>query len=100
MRRSMRALALATALVVTAAACGGGGGGTTGGGSAGPSGAAGSFVNGGTFRIGLVSDIHQGLDPQREYYTIGWEFLKGLLVRLLLGFNLKGPEEGGNELVP
>ena len=55
---------------------------------------------GGVFRIGLSSDFHEGADPQREYYTIGWEFLKCCLVRQLLGFNLLGPNEKGNDLVP
>jgi peptide/nickel transport system substrate-binding protein len=65
----------------------------------GPS-AAGGFQKGGVFKIGLASDVHQGLDPQREYYTIGFEFLKGALVRLLVAFNMQGPNEGGNDLVP
>jgi peptide/nickel transport system substrate-binding protein len=101
MRKTIRAFALATTVAVVAVACGGGGGGGTGGGG-GPSSspAAGGLPKGGVFKIGLASDVHQGLDPQREYYTIGWEFLKGALVRLLLGFNLQGPDDGGNDLAP
>jgi peptide/nickel transport system substrate-binding protein len=98
MRPTIRAFALATTVAVVAVACGGGGG--TGGGQPTGSAQAGGFQKGGVYRIGLASDVHQGMDPQREYYTIGWEFLKGALVRLLVGFNLKGPEEGGNDLIP
>jgi peptide/nickel transport system substrate-binding protein len=99
MRHPIRAFALATSMVLLAAACSGGGG-TTGGNQ--PSGQtpAGGLQKGGVFRIGLSSDVHEGLDPQREYYTIGWEFLKGALMRLLVAFNMQGPDEGGNDLVP
>jgi peptide/nickel transport system substrate-binding protein len=55
---------------------------------------------GGVLRLGLASDVHQALDPAREYYTIGWEFLHCCLARTLLGFNLESPTQGGNELKP
>jgi peptide/nickel transport system substrate-binding protein len=95
MRRYIRVLALAASLALAAAACGGGG--TTGGQS--PT-KGGSIQKGGVFHIGLASDFHEGADPQREYYTIGWEFLKCCLARQLLGFNLLGPNDKGNDLVP
>jgi peptide/nickel transport system substrate-binding protein len=98
MRHPIRAFALATSMVLLAAACGGGGG-STGGQPSGQT-PAGGLQQGGVFRIGLASDVHEGLDPQREYYTIGWEFLKGALMRLLVAFNMQGPNEGGNDLVP
>jgi peptide/nickel transport system substrate-binding protein len=99
MRHPIRIFALATSVTLLAVACGGDGG-TSGGGQPTAQPPAGGFPKGGVFRIGLASDVHQGLDPQREYYTIGFEFLKGALVRLLVGFNLQGPDEGGNDLVP
>jgi len=85
-----------SALLLIAVACGGGGGGGTGT----PGGSQAQAQKGGVFRIGLSSDVHQGLDPSREYYTIGWELLKCCLTRTLLGFNFLGPEEGGNDPVP
>jgi peptide/nickel transport system substrate-binding protein len=90
-RRHTRLLAVAAAVTLLAAACGGGSKGGTTGQSA--------LKKGGVFRIGLASDVHEGLDPSREYYTIGWEFLKCCLVRLLVDFNFEGPNEGGNDLV-
>jgi len=99
MRHPIRAFALATSMVLLAAACGGGGG-TSGGNQPSSQTPAGGLQRGGVFRIGLASDVHEGLDPQREYYTIGWEFLKGALMRLLVAFNMEGPNEGGNDLVP
>jgi len=94
-KRYVRVIALAGSLALAAAACGGGG--TTGGQS--PT-QGGTVQKGGVFRIGLASDFHEGADPQREYYTIGWEFLKCCLTRLLVAFNFQGPNEKGNELVP
>src|SRR2546428_3454270 len=94
MQRQVRFVALAATLVLVAAACGGT--------KAGPQQkqTTGSLQKGGVLRIGLVSDVHQAMDPAREYYTIGWEFLHCCLARTLLGFNLKGPNEGGNTLIP
>jgi peptide/nickel transport system substrate-binding protein len=94
-KKNARFLALAASIAVVAAACGGGGG--TANPSTGPQGA---VKKGGVLRIALVSDVHQALDPGREYYTIGWEFLKCCLARTLLSFNFLGPEEKGNELAP
>src|SRR6266702_1850178 len=96
MRRYVRIVALAGALALAAAACGGHGG--PGGGPSATQG--GTLQKGGVFHIGLTSDFHQGADPQREYYTIGWEWLKCCLTRTLLGFNLLGPNQKGNELIP
>ena len=59
-----------------------------------------ALKRGGVLKIGLVSDVHQALDPAREYYTVGWEFMHCCLTRTLLGFNLEGPNEGGNTLQP
>src|SRR5438105_4464240 len=59
-----------------------------------------SLQKGGVLKIGLSSDVHEALDPAREYYTIGWEFLHCCLTRTLLGFNLLGPNEAGNTLMP
>ena len=97
MRRHVRVVALAGALALAATACGGGGG---GGGGPSPTSAGQALKKGGVFRIGLSSDFHEGADPQREYYTIGWEYLKCCLTRLLVAFNFKGPNEQGNELIP
>jgi peptide/nickel transport system substrate-binding protein len=90
----VRVIALAGSLALAAAACGG-----TTGRAPSPT-QRGKIQKGGDFHIGLASDFHQGVDPQREYYTIGWEWLKCCLTRQLVGFNLLGPNEKGNDLVP
>src|SRR5438105_15767715 len=55
-----------------------------------------SLQKGGVLKIGLSSDVHEALDPAREYYTIGWEFLHCCLPRTLLGLHLGGRNEGGD----
>ncbi len=90
MPRYTRLMALAAGAALIAAACGG---------TKAPQQKQSTGVKrGGVLKIGLVSDVHQALDPGREYYTIGWEFLHCCLSRTLLGFNLLGPNEGGNTL--
>jgi ABC-type transport system substrate-binding protein len=93
-KKHARFLAFGASVALLAAACGGGGGGTT------SKSTQAGFKKGGTLRVAIVSDVHQALDPGREYYTIGWEFLKCCLARTLLSFNFKGPNEGGNDLAP
>jgi peptide/nickel transport system substrate-binding protein len=100
MRRYVRLIAAVSAAGLIAVACGNGTSGTTQSpsqtGTSGPT----TFQRGGTFNIGMNSDFHEAADPAREYYTIGWEFLHCCLARTLLSFNQKGPNEGGNDIVP
>ena len=94
MVRLVKVAALAAVIALVAAACSGSSGNPS------QSSAPAAVQKGGVFRIGLASDVHQALDPAREYYTIGWEFLRCCLARTLLDFNLKGPDEDGNTLQP
>lgn len=91
----VKLMALAVVFAFVAAACGGGG-------TQQPKNtkSTGALVKGGVLKIGLNSDFHEALDPAREYYTIGWEFLHCCLARTLVGFNLKGPSQSGNQLQP
>src|SRR5256885_16897999 len=89
MPRYTRLLALVSAAAIVAAACGG----TT---KTPQQQQTGALKKGGVLKIGLVSDVHQAMDPAREYYTIGWEVLHCCLTRPLLGLNLKGPNQDGH----
>jgi peptide/nickel transport system substrate-binding protein len=103
MRGSVRLLAAISAIGLLVTACSSASNnGNTGGASpsTGASTGATSFVKGGTLNIGMNSDFHEGDDPAREYYTIGWEVLHCCLARTLLSYNLKGPSEQGNTVVP
>ncbi|TMK82369.1 MAG: hypothetical protein E6G47_00505 [Actinobacteria bacterium] len=94
MVRLVKVAALAAVIALVAAAC------SSPSGNPSQSSAPAALKKGGVFRIGLASDVHEALDPAREYYTIGWEFLRCCLARTLLDFNLKGPNEDGNTLQP
>jgi peptide/nickel transport system substrate-binding protein len=89
------ALAAATAIVV--AACGGGGG---GGGSQATGTPAGGFQKGGILKGGFASDVHHAFDPQKEYYTIGFEFFRCCLNRTLMSYAPATADKGGNVPVP
>ncbi len=93
--RRLRWLAMLAAVALAAAACSGG---ST---SPPPSGGStGKIVKGGTLHIGMASDFHEALDPAREYYTIGWEFLRCCLARTLLSYNGEGVTQGGANPIP
>jgi peptide/nickel transport system substrate-binding protein len=94
MIRWTRAIGVAAVATLLAASCGGGGKNSP----TASSGAA--LVKGGVLRIGMTSDFHEALDPSREYYTIGWEFLRCCLARTLLSFNGKGATQGGAQPIP
>ena len=57
-------------------------------------------MKGGVLKIGMTSDFHEALDPSREYYTIGWEFLRCCLARTLLGYNGRDADHGGTQVIP
>ncbi|HVH53703.1 MAG TPA: ABC transporter substrate-binding protein, partial [Actinomycetota bacterium] len=87
----MRLIALAGVMSVVAAACTGGGANTQ---------LPGALKKGGVLKIGMASDFHEAIDPSREYYTIGWEFLRCCLARTLVSFNGKSAEQGGATPIP
>jgi peptide/nickel transport system substrate-binding protein len=98
-RRSSWLVALLLALALVATACGGGGGDEQqpDGSTAAPEGEA---PIGGTLELAQVSDVTSAFDPQKEYYSVAWEYLRCCLLRTLMSFNGKTTEEGGNEVLP
>src|SRR5207302_4907969 len=57
-----------------------------------------NFTKGGTLHAALESDVEAGMDPQREYYTIGFSYLQ-FLQRTLLTYK-PVPGAPGNVPVP
>ena len=57
-----------------------------------------NFTKGGTLHAALESDVEAGMDPQREYYTIGFSYLQ-FLQRTLLTYK-PVPGNPGNVPVP
>lgn len=95
MRKHLKLMALVAALALAATACGGGGGG-----GGGEDEEEQDLQRGGTLQLNLLSDVVSAFDPQKEYYSVTWEFYRCCLLRTLLSYNGKSTEEGGTETVP
>ena len=96
MKKHLRYAAAIAVLAIVAAACGGGGTGDT----TGPTDAQMEATPGGTLKLALGSDVSATFDPQKEYYSVSWEFLRCCLTRTLMSYNGKPTAEGGTDLFP
>jgi peptide/nickel transport system substrate-binding protein len=98
-RRYLKVMALVAVLGLVAAACGGdddaGQPGETG-----ATGATGEVQQGGTLELALLGDVSAAFDPQKEYYSVTWEFYRCCLLRTLLSYLGVPTAEGGAELQP
>jgi peptide/nickel transport system substrate-binding protein len=83
MKRTIRMIAVLAVLGLLAAACSDKGS-NTGASSSGPGAEA---VQGGTLLMGQLSDFYSGLDPQKEYSSVTWEYYRCCLLRTLLSYN-------------
>ena len=91
----MKLIALAGAFAIVAAACGGGEtpGGPDDNGEE-------QVQKGGTLRLNLLSDVISAFDPQKEYYSVTWEFYRCCLLRTMMSYNGRPTDEGGTDLKP
>jgi peptide/nickel transport system substrate-binding protein len=55
---------------------------------------------GGTLELNLLGDVAAAFDPQKEYYSVTWEFYRCCLLRTLMSYRGLPTEEGGTEVVP
>jgi peptide/nickel transport system substrate-binding protein len=91
-------LALAAIAGLAAVACGNG---SSGASSSAPSNSSSAALpRGGTLRLALSSDVSAAFDPQKEYYSVTWEFYRCCLLRTLLSYNARPTNEGGTKLFP
>jgi peptide/nickel transport system substrate-binding protein len=98
-RRYLSVLALVAVLGLVAAACGGddeGGTGATGATAT----ATGELQPGGTVELAMLGDVSAAFDPQKEYYSVTWEWYRCCLLRTLLSYNGRTTAEGGADLQP
>ena len=101
MRRYLSVLALVAVLGLVAAACGGDDGGGTGAtGATSATGASGELQPGGTVELAMLGDVSAAFDPQKEYYSVTWEWYRCCLLRTLLSYNGRTTAEGGADLQP
>jgi peptide/nickel transport system substrate-binding protein len=104
-RRYLRVVALVAILGLVAAACGGDDDGatTTGptGETTGGTGQTGAeLAQGGTLELAMIGDVSAAFDPQKEYYSVTWEWFRCCLLRTLLSYTGRPTAEGGVELQP
>ena len=95
MKRTVRVAAVVGVLAIVAAACGGGpggGGGTTS--------APGDELKGGTLRMAMLADVTAAFDPQKEYYSVTWEYYRCCLLRTLMSYKGVPTDEGGADIFP
>jgi peptide/nickel transport system substrate-binding protein len=99
-RRYLKVLALVAILGIVGAACGGDD--TTGSstGDSGTSGASGDVQQGGTLELAMLGDVSAAFDPQKEYYSVTWEYYRCCLLRTLLSYKGVPTDQGGAELQP
>ncbi len=102
MRRFLKIFALVAVLGLVAAACGGddGGGGPGTTGETGQETSGEGIQQGGTLKLAMLGDVSAAFDPQKEYYSVTWEFYRCCLLRTLLGYKGVPTDQGGAELQP
>jgi peptide/nickel transport system substrate-binding protein len=103
-RRYLKVLALVAILGLVAAACGGDEGGeetgATGTGASGTGATGAEIQPGGTLEMAMLGDVSAAFDPQKEYYSVTWEYYRCCLLRTLLSYTGTPTAEGGADLQP
>ena len=98
LKRVLRVIAVVTVLGLVAAACGDNeepaDEPTT------PSGSAAEDLAGGTLTMAMLADVTAAFDPQKEYYSVTWEYYRCCLLRNLMSYEGVPTDEGGAEIFP
>ncbi|HEX5937854.1 MAG TPA: ABC transporter substrate-binding protein [Actinomycetota bacterium] len=90
-------IAVVTVLGLVAAACGGDGEEPPGQDGETPST---ENLEGGTLRMAQLADVTAAFDPQKEYYSVTWEYYRCCLLRTLMSYDGVPTDEGGAEIHP
>jgi peptide/nickel transport system substrate-binding protein len=88
-------IAVVAVLGIVAAACGG-----DGGGQPGPSEPPAENLKGGTLNMAMLADVGAAFDPQKEYYSVTWEYYRCCLLRNLMSYEGVPTDEGGADIHP
>ena len=97
MKRVFRVIAVVTVLGLVAAACG------DDGAEPGPTEEPGQNteeLKGGTLNMAMLADVTAAFDPQKEYYSVTWEYYRCCLLRNLMSYEGVPTDEGGAEIFP
>ncbi|CAN5645260.1 ABC transporter substrate-binding protein [soil metagenome] len=90
-------VALVAVLGLVAAACGDdGGSGDDSTTSTAPTG----DLSGGTLNMAMLGDVVSAFDPQKEYYSVTWEYYRCCLLRTLMSYEGVPTDQGGAEIHP
>lgn len=90
-------IAVVAVLGVIAAACGGDG---DTGQSPSPTGGDTTELEGGTLSMAQLADVTAAFDPQKEYYSVTWEYYRCCLLRTLMSYEGVPTDEGGADIHP
>ncbi len=100
MKRTLKMIAVVAVLAVVAAACSSGDDGGTDQGSDTGAPSAATDLSGGTLRMGQLGDVSAAFDPQKEYYSVTWEYYRCCLTRMLMSYKGVPTAEGGTQIFP
>jgi peptide/nickel transport system substrate-binding protein len=95
LKRVLRVIAVLTVLGLVAAACGGD---DTGDEPTTPPPT--ENLAGGTLTMAMLADVTAAFDPQKEYYSVTWEYYRCCLLRNLMSYEGVPTDEGGAEIFP
>jgi peptide/nickel transport system substrate-binding protein len=89
-------IAVVAILGIVAAACGGGGPADDDTETQTPT----EELAGGTLRMAMLADVTAAFDPQKEYYSVTWEYYRCCLLRTLMSYEGVPTDEGGADIFP
>jgi peptide/nickel transport system substrate-binding protein len=95
LKRAIRVIAVVAVLGMVAAACGNKTEpppGQTPGNTA--------ELEGGTLHMAMLADVTAAFDPQKEYYSVTWEYYRCCLLRNLMSYQGVPTDEGGADIHP
>jgi hypothetical protein len=55
-------------------------------------------LKGGTLNMAMLADVTAAFDPQKEYYSVTWEYYRCCLLRNLMSYEGVPTDEGGAEI--
>jgi peptide/nickel transport system substrate-binding protein len=93
LKRAIRVIAVVTVLGLVGAACGDDGAPTDE-----PTDTA--NLTGGTLNMAMLGDVINAFDPQKEYYSVTWEYYRCCLLRTLMSYEGVPTDEGGADIHP
>ena len=96
MKRVLRLIAVVTVLGIVAASCGGDEEPPPGGDTETPT----EDLAGGTLTMAMLADVTAAFDPQKEYYSVTWEYYRCCLLRNLMSYEGVPTDEGGADIHP